>query len=114
MSLGTVVSPVGTAPFGAVALQARLAYEDGTEARAEVKFGSLAVLPLPAGQAARLHVQPAGGLDAGFGAGREGTFPVSGGALGVVFDGRGRPLGLPADPARRRELIKNWYWALGG
>ena len=74
----------------------------------------MAVLPLPSGQSARLTVQPASRLDVGFGAGREGTITVSGGALGVVFDGRGRPLALPADPARRRELIKNWYWALGG
>ena len=39
---------------------------------------------------------------------------VSGGALGVVFDGRGRPLTLPADGGRRRELIKKWLWTLGG
>jgi len=114
MSLGTVISPVGTAAFGTVILQAKLAYEDGTEARAEVKSGSLTVLPLSGGQAARLTLRPGGRIDAGFGPGREGTIPVSGGALGVVFDGRGRPLALPADPGRRRELIKSWYRALGG
>jgi hypothetical protein len=32
----------------------------------------------------------------------------------VVFDGRGRPLNLPADAVRRRELIKKWRWTLGG
>jgi hypothetical protein len=114
MSLGTVISLVGTAPYGSVILQAKLSYEDGTDARAEVKSGSLAVLPLPAGQAARLALKPEGRMDAGFGPGREGTLPVSGGSLGVVFDGRGRPLALPSDAGRRRELLKSWYRALGG
>jgi hypothetical protein len=61
MSLGTVISLVGTAPYGSVILQAKLSYEDGTDARAEVKSGSLAVLPLPAGQAARLALKPEAG-----------------------------------------------------
>ncbi|MEY2820339.1 MAG: hypothetical protein RL275_3802, partial [Chloroflexota bacterium] len=55
------------------------------------------------------------GVDIGFGPG-SGTknMPITGGALGIVFDGRGRPLDLPADPVRRRELIKKWNWTLGG
>ena len=114
MSMGTVVSPVVSATYGAQILRARLAYEDGTEARADLKFGTLELLPLPSGQAARLNLQPIGRADVGFGPGRGGTITVSGGALGVVFDGRGRPLDLPSDPVRRRELIKKWHWTLGG
>jgi hypothetical protein len=114
MSIGTVVSPVVHATYGAQILRARLAYEDGTEARADLKFGTLEILPLPSGQAARLNLQPVGHADVGFGPGRSGTVTVSGGAMGVVFDGRGRPLDIPSDPVRRRELIKKWHWTLGG
>lgn len=114
MSIGTVISPVVSAAYGAQILRARLVYEDGTEARAELKFGALEILPLPSGQAARLTLQPSGRTDVGFGPGRGGTVSVSGGTLGVVFDGRGRPLDLPSDAVRRRELIKKWYWTLGG
>jgi hypothetical protein len=114
MSLGTVVSPVVTANYGSQILRARMLYEDGTEARADLKFGNIEILPLQAGQAARLNLQPASRADLGFGPGRGGTIPVSGGALGVVFDGRGRPLNLPEDAGRRRELIKKWNWTLGG
>jgi hypothetical protein len=39
---------------------------------------------------------------------------VVGGVLGVVIDARGRPLALPEDPTRRRELIKKWLWTVGG
>jgi hypothetical protein len=94
-------------------LRAKLAYENGTEARADLKFGSLETLNLPSGTTGNLTLQPMRGVDAGFGPGHSGTVPVSGGVLGVVFDGRGRPMVLPSDAVRRRELIKKWRWTLG-
>ncbi len=112
-SLGTVVSIVAGSSSGSVVARARLTYGNGTEARTEVKFGNLELLPLPTGESATLSLQPQRGADVGFGAGRGGTLPVSGGAMGVVIDGRGRPLVLPEDGGRRRELIKKWLWMLG-
>jgi hypothetical protein len=113
-SLGTVVSIVGSAGEGAPAARARLVYENGAEARADVRSGNLELLPLPQGQAARLSVHPRRGSDVGFGPGRGGTITVSGGTMGVVFDGRGRPLVLPRDSGRRRELLQKWLWMVGG
>ena len=81
---------------------------------ADVKYGSLELLPLPHGQNARLTVQPRHGVNAGFGPGRAGSLTVSGGVMGVVFDGRGRPLVLPQDAGRRRELMRKWLWTVGG
>jgi hypothetical protein len=109
-----VVAPLVSANYGALILRAKLTYENGTEARADVKYGCLETLPLSSGQAGKLTLQPEHGADVGFGPGRAGTTSVTGGALGVVFDGRGRPLDLPADAVRRRELIKKWRWTLGG
>jgi len=113
LSVGTVVSPVVSANYGAPILKARLTYEDGTESRVDVKFGSIEMLPLASGQAANLTLQPLSRSNVGFGPGHGGTIQVSGGALGVVFDGRGRPVQLPEDSVRRRELIKKWHWTLG-
>jgi hypothetical protein len=114
IGLGTVVSVIASASYGDQVLRARLAYADGTEARAEVKFGGLEILPLPAGQTARLSLQPLRRADAGLGPGKAGAIQVTGGALGVVIDARGRPLQLPSDPVRRRELMKRWSYAVGG
>lgn len=114
MSIGTVVSPIVRAAYGAQILRARLAYEDGTEARMDLKFGALELLPLSSSQNGRLFLQPVGHADVGFGPGRSGEVTATGGALGVVFDGRGRPLDLPSDAVRRRELIKKWQWTMGG
>lgn len=115
LSVGTVISPVVSAKYGASILRAKLTYESGVEAQVDLKYGSLETLPLAIGETGKLAIQVAKGADIGFGPGH-GTkeLQVSGGALGIVFDGRGRPLDLPADPVRRRELIKKWNWTLGG
>ena len=114
MSLGTVVSVISSATYGTPVLRARLTYEDGSDARAEVKFGGLEILPLGIGQTARLTLQPVNRSDIGNGPGRNATLQIAGGVMGVVIDARGRPLALPEDPVRRRELFKKWFWSVGG
>jgi hypothetical protein len=114
MSLGTIVSVISPASYGMQVLRARLTYEDGTDARAEVKFGGLEILPLGMGQTARLTLQPLHRSDIGNGPGHNATVQVTGGVMGVVIDARGRPLVLPEDPVRRRELFKKWLWSVGG
>ena len=114
IGLGTVVSVNANASYGEQILRAKLTYSDGTDVRAEVKFGGLEILPLPGGQTAQLSLNPLRRADAGLGPGRSGVVPVTGGALGVVIDARGRPLQFPSDPVRRRELIKKWYYTVGG
>jgi hypothetical protein len=114
MSLGTIVSVISPATYGTPVIKARLTYEDGTDAHAEVKFGGLELLPLGMGQTARLALQPLHRSDIGNGPGRNATIQVAGGVMGVVIDARGRPLVLPEDPVRRRELFKKWLWSVGG
>ena len=114
LSIGTVIAPVVLANYGTPILRATLTYENGSEARADLKYGTLEALPLPSGETGKLEIQCLHGADVGFGPGHGGSISVTGGALGVVFDGRGRPLNLPADAVRRRELIKKWNWTLGG
>ena len=88
--------------------------EDGTEAEQEVKYGSLVVFKLPLGQAGTLHLTPLHKFDVGMGGfGRGGTVKVIGGVMGVVIDARGRPLRLPAESTKRRELLTNWLTAVG-
>ncbi len=112
-SLGSVVSLFGSANYGGLLARARLRYSDGRETGVEIKSGGLEILPLPAGEAATLSIQPRHGINAGFGAGRGGTVTVTGGEMGLVFDGRGRPLTLPEDGGRRRDLLKKWLWTVG-
>lgn len=114
VNLAAVVAPICEAEYGTVVMRVRLIQNDGTESQHDVKHGSLEILPLPGGQSARLQIKPLRRADVGFGPGRGGTIRVAGGVLGVVIDARGRPLSLPADAVRRRELIKKWLWTVGG
>jgi len=114
IGLGTIISVIASANYGDQILRVKMTYSDGTDARLDVKFGGLDILPLPSGQSARLSLQPLQRADAGLGPGRSGTITVTGGAMGVVIDARGRPLQFPSDPVRRRELIKKWYYTVGG
>jgi len=114
-SLGTVISPVVNVRAGVPVLHLRMTYESGEETDLEIKHGTIKVLPLPQGQSARIRLQPLHRADVGMGGlGRGGTVRVVGGAFGVVVDGRGRPLRLPEDIGRRRELMRKWLRILGG
>jgi len=114
LNLGTVISPVGRARPGTPVLRVKLTYEGGNETGLDIKQGTLELIPLPLGQAAKIHLQPLHRFDVGMGGpGRGGSLRVVGGVLGVVIDARGRPLRFSNDPVRRRELIRKWRWTLG-
>ena len=113
-NLCTVISPVGEAQLGTPILRVRVVYGDGSENSVDIKYGSLEMIKLPIGQTATVQLHPLHRFDVGMGGpGRSGSVKVVGGGLGLVVDGRGRPLPLPAEPGRRRDLLKKWLWTLG-
>jgi len=115
VNLGSVVSPLSNANYGTPILRARLTYDNGEETQVEVRQGALEIIPLVVGRTGNLRLEPVGRTDAGIGYGRAYRVDgVQGSALGVVIDARGRPLRLPTDPAKRRDLLKKWLWAVGG
>lgn len=115
LHLGTIISPVGNARPGTPVLKLKITYPNGHESVLEVKQGALETLPLPAGQSAKIQLQPLHRYDVGMGAaGRGGSIKVTGGTLGVIIDARGRPFHYPADQNRRKELVRKWLWTLGG
>ncbi|MBI4768876.1 MAG: glutamate mutase L [Chloroflexi bacterium] len=114
-NLGTVITPVGRARPGSAVLRVAMQYDNGNEVNVEVRAGTLEVLPLPAGQTARLTLQPLSRFDVGLGPGRPATLRrVLGGTVGLIIDARGRPLALPRDPGKRREANQKWLWDVGG
>jgi len=111
VNLATLVSPLSTARYGTSILKASLRRADGSLSTTEVKQGGFEVLPLGIGETADLNLQPLRRANIGHGAGKKISMKS---ALGIVLDGRGRPLELTSDEVRRRELIKKWLWTLGG
>ena len=114
VNLATVIAPVSSAKYGTSILKASVRRADGSVSTEEVKQGGFKVISLRIGETADLNLQPLKRTDIGLGAGKKISTKVSGSALGIVLDGRGRPLDLTSDDIRRRELIKKWLWTLGG
>ncbi len=113
LNLGTVIAPLCDARYGTPVLAVRLEHERGRETRLEVRQGSLVRLPLHAGEAARIHLTPLRHMEIDpRRRGGSNSFKIVGGACGAVIDARGRPLNLPKDDARRRDLLKKWAAAL--
>ncbi|MHB0939132.1 MAG: glutamate mutase L [Armatimonadota bacterium] len=111
--LGPVVAPLGPVKAGEEVLTATLAPEEGDPVEVRVLGGQLQRVPLPAGTRARLTVHPARVLDMGEGRGKPVEQTVEGGVVGVIFDGRGRPLNLPDDEATRHRQLMDWLIAAG-
>jgi hypothetical protein len=108
--LGTAICPVGRAHAGDPVLRYRLQYEDGRQARGDVRYGTIEIIPLGIGQKAQLTLQLHRHFDLGLGGyGQGGTFTVEGGMAGVVIDARGRPLGFESDPTKNRRLQEDWF-----
>ncbi len=112
--LGTVISPVGKANPGETILKIHIAYEDGGVLDVEARQGDLEIWPLLPGQSALLDIKPLRRFDIGLGPGRGGKVRVQGGLVGLVVDGRGRPLTLPVSADDRREVVQRWFWDVGG
>ncbi|MDI3270190.1 MAG: glutamate mutase L [Bacillota bacterium] len=105
--LGTVVAPKGTAQPGEAILHAR--YPGGS---VELKAGEILRMPVGEGKELSVELRPARGFDVGSGPGKAREVTLTGGAVGILWDGRGRPLQLPADPRLRRESLWRWFEAL--
>ncbi len=113
--LATVITAAHRlAKTGAPILRLRIETSTGEKGKLELKTGQLRVVRLRPGQTATLEIQPLRGSDAGFGPGRRGSAVVNGSILGLVLDGRGRPIALPKDAEKCRPLHRQWLEALGG
>lgn len=116
--LGVVVAPVprerGGSLFrrqGARLASVRIEREDGTQIRETVEYGQLKRIALQDNEVVRVTVSPDRGHDAGAGYGTTARL-AGGGRLGVILDGRGRPVSLPQNPARRQSRIASWLKTL--
>jgi uncharacterized protein (TIGR01319 family) len=106
--LGTVIAPAGRGREGEVVL----AWEIGDD-RGELRGGELRRLAVPLGEKREATLHPRRGLDVGAGRGHRWTGVVDGGVVGIILDGRGRPLELPADDQQRLAKLEQWLRAAG-
>ena len=110
--LGSCVAPVGQGKNGELCADYEITFPDGSQVKDQLKFGGLRLYPLGPGKKAAMTIQPAKQVNLGAGAGVPVTREVQGGVVGLMLDGRGRPLQLPADEQARVANLKTWYQAV--
>ena len=108
--LGTCVAPVGEGKDGEVCLQYEIDLPSGRQT-GQLQVGQLQRLPLADGEEVEVSLQPARHWDVGAGPGQALSARVRGGIVGLVLDGRGRPIQMASDQDRRRQ-ISDWQQAL--
>ncbi len=108
--LGTCVAPAGHGKAGKACFKYSLEGETLNE-QGEIAYGDLQLLALGEGEAATITIEPAKGFDAGAGSGARVTKEVRGGTVGLLLDGRGRPLELPQDRDTCCSALSGWYEA---
>jgi hypothetical protein len=109
--LGTCVAPIGQDKPGERCLDYTIALPDG-EVKGTLKFGEIRLLPLGVKEEAMVRVKPARNMDLGAGRGESLERRVRGGVVGLMLDGRGRPLLLPPRLEDRVRLLKRWHQEL--
>ena len=107
--LGTCAAPVGEGKFGEVCAEYAVDLAGG-RCEGELRIGELVLLPLEDGETAQMSLRPGRRWDAGAGPGQAINAVVHGGAVGLVLDGRGRPIELAPDDRLRQ--MAAWQGAL--
>ena len=108
--LGTCVAPVGEGKDGEVCLQYEIDLPSGRQT-GQLQIGQLQWIPLADGEEVEVSLQPARRWDVGAGLGQALNARVRGGIVGLVLDGRGRPIQMATDRDHRRQ-ISDWQQAL--
>ncbi len=108
--LGTCVSVKGEGKLGKPCFT--YAISGGANESGRMNVGDLKLLPLGAGETAKVVIEPERGFDCGAGPGKRIERTVRGGTVGLILDARGRPLRLPEDRQQASGLMTQWVQAL--
>ncbi len=111
IQLGACVAPVGTAKLGATVLTAELTFQDGRKDVLELKSGDLIKIEVPY-EPVKAKLTPGKGMNVGSGKNESFETTMFGGIVGIIFDGRGRPLDISHDPKQRIEDLTRWSAAV--
>lgn len=112
---GTVFVPDVTSRTGEpVVLAVQLEPARGGKLEADVKLGSLELIPLGEGEKANVEIRAGRGVN--WGPGVKGNVfkrEVQGGTVGLMIDARGRPLPISDNAEHRRAQMQRWMWEAG-
>ena len=111
--LGTCVAPIGQGNWGDRLADYTITFPAGrSPTQGTLTFGAMHLFPLAVGEEATVALKPARQIDLGAGRGEPVERRMRGGVVGLLLDGRGRPLALPAKKDDRIRALKEWHKVL--
>ncbi len=110
--LGHAVAPKGETKPGKNTLHVRMELPNGEVVETDLPYGTVKRIPLGVGEKAHVILEPERGFDVGAGKGKRWEGELEGGVVGIILDGRGRPLKLPQDKGERIQALSSWIRAL--
>jgi len=105
--LGTCIAPVGKSKPGKVVLTTEITLPDGNTIKHELKTGELIKIDAPF-EPMEAKLIPSRNMDIGKGKGEAISTKIYGGQIGILLDGRGRPLELPETDSDRIAKLQEW------
>ena len=105
--LGTCIAPIGNFEGKKNILKAELHYSDGKKKEINLDHGELVIVDAAYDEIS-ITLSPAAGVDVGGGFNEQVQTKIYGGEVGIIFDGRGRPLALDPDRKTRISALKKW------
>ncbi|MDC1037739.1 glutamate mutase L [Candidatus Marinimicrobia bacterium] len=109
--LGTCITPVGKAKDGATVLNAEFLMPDGSTVKHELRKNELFRIVVPY-EPIQAKLIPDRKMDIGAGKGEPIETTVYGGVVGLILDGRDRPITIPNDSKSRLAALKSWSEAV--
>jgi uncharacterized protein (TIGR01319 family) len=111
--LGTCIAPSGEVKKPGPILNYKINMPDGKVESGTLDFGQMKLIKLGFDEKgiparAKAELEPLRGLDIGRGKGNKAEVEISGGVVGIILDGRGRPFTLPTENVERVESLKRW------
>jgi len=115
--LGVCVAPVGEIKKPGPVMNYKINMPGGQAVSGTLDYGQMKLIPLGLDEKGnplkvKAELEPLRGLDLGHGKGNKVEAELSGGVVGIILDGRGRPFVLPEEDKVRVEKLKEWMLEL--
>ncbi|UCD95663.1 MAG: glutamate mutase L [Candidatus Zixiibacteriota bacterium] len=115
--LGCCIAPAGETKKPGTILDYEITLSGGKVESGSLEYGRMKLIKLGLDEQglplkAKARLKPHKGFDIGRGRGDDVEAELSGGVVGIILDGRGRPLALPEDKKTRISKLKDWMTEL--
>ena len=109
--LGTCIAPVGKLNDSEKILNVSLEFKNGDKKNIDISFGDLIRIKVGY-EEVKATLTPAKSVDVGAGLGEQINTKIFGGQVGIIIDGRGRPLHIDNSSSKRITDLKKWSGAV--